>query len=160
MKTLTISITKNTVLTDVKDNAWFTGRSRKNGTNDEAIAAMQAGEDESDVLFRFLEAANADVRVPMSHALARSESDTLTGETDTLIADTLTYALTLNDNWDSSQQPALQQNIHAYLQNKVLGDWFTIANPSEAANYLAKAEDCLNNIRKALSSRTRPVRLG
>lgn len=49
MKTLTISITKNTVLTDVKDNAWFTGRSRKNGTNDEAIAAMQAGEDDSDV---------------------------------------------------------------------------------------------------------------
>lgn len=160
MKTLTITITKATVLKDIQDNAWFTGKSKKTGTNDEAVSTMQAGEEETDVLYRFLESANANVRAPMSHALARSASDTLTGNTDTMIAGTLSYALTLNDNWDSSQQPVLEQNIHAYLRDKVMAEWFLLVNPTEAATYFSKAEDCLMKIRGALSARTRPVRLG
>lgn len=160
MKTLTITITKATILKDIQDNAWFTGKSKKNGTNDEAVAIIQAGEEETDVLYRFLESANANVRAPMSHALARSASDVLTGNTDTMTADTLTYLLTLNDNWDSSQQPVLEQNIHAYLRDKVLAEWFLTVNPADAETYFNKAENCLMNIRRALSARTRPVRLG
>ena len=53
MKIIAITITKSTVLKDVSDHTWYMGRSKRKEDNAEDVSNIQAGTDESDILFRF-----------------------------------------------------------------------------------------------------------
>lgn len=158
MKIITITITKSTVLKDVSDHTWYTGRSKRKEDNAEDVSNIQVGADESDVLFRFFQQAYSNVLAPLSTVIVRPTTEVLTGDSEASIPENIVFNLAMNDMWDQSQLPVLSQNIHQHFVNWILGDWYTISSPEDASICYTKAQNNLEAIKSVIGKRTSPVR--
>lgn len=69
-----------------------------------------------------------------------------------------TIQLTLPGDFSATTFRLLRDLIHEWLVCRVMGDWLSITKPDAAANWLAKAEDILAKVKKAIASRKGKVR--
>lgn len=72
--------------------------------------------------------------------------------------DEYTIRLSLPGDFSATTYRLLRDLIHEWLVCRVLGDWLSITKPDAAANWLAKGEDMLAKVKKAIASRKGKIR--
>lgn len=70
----------------------------------------------------------------------------------------LTVTLVMPSNYNSSTRETINAALHQYIVNTSVGDWFTITNKADAADYYTLAAANIETIREAANKRVRPVR--
>lgn len=157
-KNLTVTLYTSEILYDVMNKTYLTGRSRFIGTNNEEVANMQANEDEENEsqLLRSIGNAFAYLKTRLSEYI----EETATTASNILLTkdENLTIALVLPSNVNQATSDTVSSAAHQYIVNLAMADWFTITNKADAADYAAKAEANLQELREAINKRVRPVR--
>ena len=157
-KNLTITLHTSELLYDVQNKTFLTGRSRNNGNNHEEVANMQANEDEENEsqLLRSIGNAFAYLKTLLSEYIEESA----TTASNVLIdkSKNLTLTLVLPSNVNQATSDTISSSAHQYITNLAMADWFTITNKLDAADYAAKAEVNLQELREAINKRVRPIR--
>ena len=156
--TITITLYKSELVYEVQNKTYLTGRSRQTGDNHEEVANMQANDDEENAnqILRSLGNAFATLKTKLSEYLEESgtsANDAQMGGTGNLIV-----ALKVPSNFNKATNDTLAAALHQYLVNTAIGDWFTITNKADAADYITLAAANLEQIREALNKRVRPTR--
>lgn len=159
-KNLTITLYMSELIYDFQNKAYITGISRRAGGTDAEVASkMQASDDDEDVnqALRSIQGAYGQLLVELSEGLSSSEENTSTNE---LIngEENIEIHLSLPSNYNLGLKDALTSNIHDYIINKSLMDWFTITNPNEAKTYEDMASTALKGIHETFNRRERPSR--
>jgi hypothetical protein len=157
-KNLTVTLYTSEILYDVMNKTYLTGRSRFIGTNNEEVANMQANEDEENEnqLLRSIGNAFSYLKTRLSEYI----EETATTVTNNLLTKdkNLTITLVLPSNVNQATSDTVSSAAHQYIVNLAMADWFTITNKADAADYTAKAEVNLQELREAINKRVRPVR--
>jgi methionine synthase II (cobalamin-independent) len=158
-KTVKITLYMSELIYDVENKTYLTGRSRDNGTNYAEVAHMQASDDEENgnQILRSIGNAFANLKTKLAEYI--DDSETSTANNAQLSADSdLVLALSLPNNYNQATADNLGTALHQYIVNSAIGDWFTITNKADAADYIALAQANLDTAREAVSKRSRPSR--
>jgi hypothetical protein len=157
-QTITITLYKSELIYDVQNKTYLTGRSRQTGGNHEEVANMQANDDDENAnqILRSLGNAFATLKTKLSEYLEESG----TSANDILMnADgNIVIALKVPSNFNPAANGTVSAALHQYIVNTAIGDWFTITNKNDAADYIALAGANLEQIREAVNKRVRPQR--
>lgn len=157
-KTITITLYMSELIYDIQNKTYITGRSRQTGNNFEEVANMQANDDD--------ENANQIVRsIQNAYGLAKSKLSEFIEEAETtgsneLISseDNITVTLKMPGNYNESTVESISSAIHRFVVNTAIGEWFSMTNKADAADYFNTATGCVTDIREALNKRVRPTR--
>lgn len=161
-KTLTVTLKVKELMFDVMNKSYLTGQAREaDGKGYEAASNMQASEDtdNSYQLHRSLANSFSSLKSILGEYL-----DATTTTTTNLIQNEidndgeLSLTFKLPSNYNSASADAIGNNIHAYLVDVTLSDWFKITNKDDAKEYLDHSVVCLDIIKRALYKRSRPNR--
>lgn len=157
-KTISITLYMSELIYDVQNKTYLTGRSRNTGDNHEQVANMQANEDEENQnqIVRSIGNAYANLKTKLSEYIEDSGS---TANNILLSAsDNLQINLVMPSNFNPATNNTIGAALHQYIVNSAIGEWFTITNKADAADYLALAAANLAEIREAINKRVRPTR--
>lgn len=157
-KTISITLYMSELIYDVQNKTYLTGRSRNTGDNHEQVANMQANEDEENQnqVVRSIGNAYANLKTKLSEYLEDSGS---TANNILLSAsDNLQINLVMPSNFNPATNDTIGAALHQYIVNSAIGEWFTITNKADAADYLTLAAANLAEIREAINKRVRPTR--
>lgn len=157
-KTISITLYMSELIYDVQNKTYLTGRSRNTGDNHEQVANMQANEDEENQnqIVRSIGNAYANLKAKLSEYIEDSGS---TANNILLSAsDNLQINLVMPSNFNPATNDTIGAALHQYIVNSAIGEWFTITNKADAADYLALAAANLAEIREAINKRVRPTR--
>lgn len=157
-KTISITLYMSELIYDVQNKTYLTGRSRNTGDNHEQVANMQANEDEENQnqIVRSIGNAYANLKTKLSEYIEDSGS---TANNILLSAsDNLQINLVMPSNFNPATNDTIGAALHQYIVNSAIGEWFTITNKADAADYLALAAANLAEIREAINERVRPTR--
>lgn len=157
-KTLTITLYMSELIYDVQNKAYLTGRSRSTGDNYEAVANMQANDDDENLnqVVRSIGNAFATLKTKVSEYMDDSGSTADNEQTDG--ESNLVVALRMPSNYNEGTRESVSAAMHQYIVNTALGDWLRITDKADAADYVNLASDNLGQLREALNKRLRPVR--
>lgn len=152
---------------DIQDKTYLTGRSRQTGTNHEAVADMQADDDDENAnqVVRSIQNAFGTLKTKLSEWLVE-DATTATDELLSTDGDgsksgkALALELLMPVNYNDSTLETVGDAMHQYVVNMAVGDWFTITNKADATDYYTLAGSNLETIREALNKRVRPRRNG
>ena len=61
-------------------------------------------------------------------------------------------------NFNPATNDTIGAALHQYIVNSAIGEWFTITDKADAADYLTLAAANLAEIREAINKRVRPTR--
>jgi len=157
-KTITITLYMSELIYDVQNKTYLTGRSRLNGQNHEEVAHMQANDDDENAnqIARSIGNAFFNLKTQLAEYVDApgTTADDILISTDT----NLTMALLMPSNYNEGTRESLAVALHQYLVNSAVGEWFTITNKADAAEYIQMAAANLGTMRDAAHRRTRPVR--
>lgn len=161
--TVTVTQEVKELVFDVQNKAFLTGQAREaEGTNNyESASNMQASDDEENLyqIKRSLSNAFSTLKVTLSEYLTEEGTTSNNKIPEAIDSDgTLTISLSLPSNYNKAAADSLGNNIHSYLVDLTLGDWFAITNKKDAADYISHAEVSAENIKRALYNRKRPAR--
>lgn len=157
-KTISITLYMSELIYDVQNKTYLTGRSRNTGDNHEQVANMQANEDEENQnqIVRSIRNAYANLKTKLSEYIEDSGS---TANNILLSAsDNLQINLVMPSNFNPATNNTIGAALHQYIVNSAIGEWFTITNKADAADYLTLAAANLAEIREAINKRVRPTR--
>lgn len=157
-KTISITLYMSELIYDVQNKTYLTGRSRNTGDNHEHVANMQANEDEENQnqVVRSIGNAYANLKTKLSEYIEDSGS---TANNILLSAsDNLQINLVMPSNFNPTTNDTIGAALHQYIVNSAIGEWFTITNKADAADYLTLAAANLAEIREAINKRVRPTR--
>ncbi|WP_302249825.1 hypothetical protein [uncultured Alistipes sp.] len=157
-KTISITLYMSELIYDVQNKTYLTGRSRNTGDNHEQVANMQANEDEENQnqVVRSIGNAYANLKTKLSEYIEDSGS---TANNILLSAsDNLQINLVMPSNFNPATNDTIGAALHQYIVNSAIGEWFTITNKADAADYLTLAAANLAEIREAINKRVRPTR--
>lgn len=156
---ITITLSVKELVYDVQNKSYLTGRSRQTGNNFEEVANMQASDDLEDLnqVKRSIGNALAILKLRLSEY---KPSTNAIGTDNTLLSATgdITISLTMPSNFNEAITSAIVGSAHQFVVNTAVADWFTITNKADAADYAAKAEINVQQIREAINKRKRPSR--
>lgn len=161
-KTLTVTLKVKELMFDVMNKAYLTGQAREaSGKGYEETSNMQASEDDENSyqLRRSLANSFSSLKSLLGEYL-----DENTSTTNNLIQQEidndgeLKLEFKLPSNYNSASADALGNNIHAYLVDVVLSEWFTITNKDDAKDYVDHSAASLEIVKRALYKRSRPTR--
>ena len=156
METIIIELKMNEILYDVQNKTYLTGKSRKDGSNHERVANMQANDDEENAnqLLRSVAMAFSKLKMRLGEYL----DQTATSANNTLLdpSDDITLGLTMPSNYNRATVGVLANAAHQYIVSLAVAEWFTITNKSDAKDYAVLAEESLALITEAASKRVRP----
>lgn len=157
-KTLTITLYMSELIYDVQNKAYLTGRSRSTGDNYEAVANMQANDDDENLnqVVRSIGNAFATLKTKVSEYMDDSGSTADNEQTDG--ESNLVVALRMPSNYNEGTRESVSAAMHQYIVNTALGDWLRITDKADAADYVNLASGNLEQLREALNKRLRPVR--
>lgn len=156
--TIAVTLYMSELIYDVQNKAFLTGRSRSNGQNHEEVANMQANDDDEDAnqVIRSIGNAFATLKTKLSEYVTSGTTATNNALID---ANTNLYiTLTMPSNYNYSTAETITAAMHQYIVNMALGEWFTITDKTDAADYIALAGNNLQQIREAINKRNRPER--
>lgn len=157
-KTITITLYKSELIYDVQNKTYLTGRSRKDGTNHEIVANMQANDDDENLnqVIRSISNAYDSMRMKMSEYIV----DSSTSANDILIntSGSFVVTLTMPNNYNQAANTAISSGLHQYIVNMATAEWFTITNKADASDYYTLAGTNMEQVREAINKRIRPSR--
>lgn len=157
-KVITITEYMSELVYDIQNKTYLTGRSRQTGENHEEVANMQANDDDenSNQIIRSIGNAFANLKTKLSEYLVEegttSNNALISGEKN------LVLTLQMPGNFNQATNDTISTGVHQYIVNSAIGDWFTITNKNDAADYVTLAAANLQEIREAINKRIRPKR--
>lgn len=166
-KSIKLSLDTCELVYDIQNKAYLTGEARRSeGAKPfEAASNMQASDDDDNIyqIKRSLCTALASLKSIFGEFI-RSDDDDVSLETN----NALNQAVELNkpfdlffsvpSNFKDSAADSLGDEVHAYLVDMALGDWFSITNKEDAQIYTSRVEQHIAVIKRALYRRTRPIK--
>lgn len=155
-KNVEITLYVDELVYDIQNKTDLVGRSSEK--NDELVAHMQVNNDEENEnqILRSLFSAFTTLKTELSEFLAEKG---LTANNVLLSRKSnLTLNLELPSNYNESTREAISHEAHDYLVNKTLTEWFIITHKEMAQDYNSLAKNAIENIRRAIFKRNRPVR--
>ena len=159
-KTITITLAMTELTYDVMNKTYLTGRSRSNGNNHEEVANMQANEDDENLnqILRSIGNAFAQLKTKLSEFIVTT--GTTANNTLLQMSANMTLSLTLSmpSNFNAATNETISATVHQYIVNTAIGDWFTITDKNDAADYVKMADNNLEQLREAVNKRVRPER--
>lgn len=159
-KELTVSLYMSELVYDVQNKTYLTGRSRQAEGNYEEVAHMQANDDDENKnqIARSLGNAFQALKSKLSEYIVEQGTTANNILMDVSPQTKLSLALSMPSNYNEATREAIAASIHKYMINTAIGDWFTITNKADAADYIAQASLNINEIREAINKRVRPTR--
>lgn len=159
-KTLNITLYYSELMYDVQNKTYLTGKSRETGDNFEAVANMQANDDEENKnqILRSIGNAISALKARLSEYIidaGDSSSNILQVVED---AEKLELSLSMPSNYNNATRDTISAAAHQFIVNTAIGDWFAITNKADASDYVAQATANIIEIREAISKRVRPTR--
>lgn len=157
-KNIQVTLYMSELIYDVQNKTYLTGRSRRNGTNHEEVANMQANDDDENAnqIVRSIGNAFANLKTKLSEYIV--ETGTSASNKLLTITSNLTLALVMPSNFNQATNDTIASALHQYLVNSAIGDWFTITDKNDASDYVTLAAANLDQIREAVNKRNRPQR--
>ncbi len=70
----------------------------------------------------------------------------------------LSLEFKLPSNYNRASSDAIGNNIHAYLVDVALSEWFVITNKNDVKDYVDHSAASLEVVKRALYKRSRPTR--
>ncbi len=162
-KSLTVELQVKEMMYDITNKAYLTGRAREaeKAKDYEAASNMQASEDEEDStqLRRSMATHFTSLKSLLGEYLDedKSTSDNLINE-EIDNDGVLSLKFKLPSNYNNASADSLGKGIHSYIVCLTLADWFTITNKADAKDYIDLAAVSLENVKRALYKRSRPIR--
>jgi hypothetical protein len=160
MKMITITISRDEIMSDVVNAAHITGRRLKTAGSEEKASDIQTPEEGVDkyVVARAIQEGLSAVRMECGRYLTKGRLS----DTNALESPSGDYSLELAmpERWNFGATSRLTSLANAYVRDYSIYNIFEKTNPEEAANYLAKANVSLSEIKPVLEMRTAPVRRG
>jgi len=157
-KTITITEHISELIYDIQNKTYLTGKSRADGNNHEAVANMQANNDDEDSnqILRSIGNAFSILKTKLADFI----EETGTSASNILISGEgkLLLQILMPSNFNQAVNDTIATGVHQYLVNTAIGDWFAITNKNDAADYIKEAELNLGTIREAVNKRVRPIR--
>lgn len=161
-KNLSVTLQVKEIMFDVMNKAYLTGQAREAaGKGYEETSNMQASEDaeNSYQLRRSLANAFSGLKSLLGEYLDENNTTTNNVIQDNIDSDKmLTLAFKLPSNYNGASADAMGNNIHAYLVDIILSEWFTITNKGDVKEYVDHAAASLEVVKRALYKRSRPTR--
>jgi hypothetical protein len=158
MRSITITLIREEIMSDVVNAAHITGRRLNVAGSEEKASDIQTPEEGVDkyVVARAMTEGLSAVRKECGRYLNMGR----TVDDNRLEDVTGNYILTLDmpDRWNYGAMTRLTSLANAYVRDYCIYSIFEKTNPEEAANYLAKANISLSEIKPVLEMRTAPVR--
>ncbi len=158
MKTVTITLDRGEIMSDIVSAAHVVGRRVSIPGQEEKAADIQTPEEGPDkyIVARAMAEALSNAREKCARYLS---SGRLT-DNNSLEDITGSFVLTLSmpDRWNFGATTKLTNSIHNHAVSFCLFSIFEKTNPDEAKNYFDKSTMELNGIKPILELRTGPVR--
>lgn len=158
MKTVTITLKRDEIMSDVVSAAHIVGRRLSVPGAEENASYVQTPEDGVDkyVVARAMTEGLSAVRKECGRYLNKGRLV----DDNTLEDVTGNYELTLSmpDRWNFGATSRLTSLANGYVRDWCIYSIFEKTNPSEAAGYLSKANASLSEIKPILELRIAPVR--
>ena len=157
-KTVTATIKIDWLLYDIQNETYLRGRTIQNDENHKQVASMFASEDEENraKLLRSIKKGFSEVKTELSEYLNEngltSDNSHIDGNSD------LVLSLLMPSNFNEAATAGISESIHDYLKNTAISEWYMVTNKEDADQYVALANKSMNNIRNAVSKRSRPTR--
>ena len=158
---VTITLYMSEILYDVQNKTFLTGRSRgaENEKTPEQVSHMQASDDEEDLnqILRSVGNAYAALKTKLSEYIDEQKvaADNIQIEEDT---ETLIVHLKMPSNFNMASTDAIGTQLHQFVVNMTIGDWFNVTNKNDAGDYIKMATANIDQIREAINKRVRPKR--
>lgn len=159
MQTVTIKLDLNEIVYDIQNKTYLTGKSRKDGSNHELVANMQANDDEENAnqVLRSVTMAFSNLKTKLGEYL---DLDKSLAVNELLSRDApLALALKMPSNYNLSTVDTIAAAAHQYIVSMAVADWFTITHKVDAQEYKTLADVSLGIISEAVNRRSRPVRV-
>lgn len=161
-KTITITQKVLEIVYDIQNKAYLTGQSREaDGKSFVSASNMQASDDAENgyQIRRSLANAFSTLKSNLGEYL-QENSSTSNNLINTAIESNgeLTLTLIMPSNYNEASVDSLGNNIHSYLVDMALTDWFAITDKEDVKVYVDHAAISLENIKRALYKRCRPSR--
>jgi hypothetical protein len=159
---ITITEEVKELIYDIQNKAFLTGQAREadGGKNYEAASNMQASDDaeNSYQIRRSICTAFAGLKTLLGDFLA-GDSTTSDNKIPETVQDDgkLVLAFNVPNNFNQSGVDSLAQNVHSYIVDTALSEWFSITNKEDADLYTAHSQIALDNVKRALYKRKRPT---
>lgn len=157
-QTLTVTLYMSELLYDLKNKTYLTGRSMQAEGNDEAVAAMQANDDDESLnqLLRSIQSAFGALRTRLSEYLV--ESGTTASNVLISGSSNIDIALQMPSNYNLATKDTVVSACTKFITYSALAEWFQITNKAAAGDYVALAGAAIAELREAISKRVRPTR--
>ena len=163
-KNLSVTLEVKELMYDAMNKTYLTGKAREadqKGQNYESASNMQASEDDENSyqLRRSMANAFSSLKSLLGEYLDE-ECSTSNNKVDEKIDGDgqLTLGFKLPSNYNNASADALGNNLHAYIVDVMVAEWFTITNPGDAQVYAQHSILSLENAKRALYKRSRPSR--
>jgi hypothetical protein len=158
MRTITITLNRDEIMSDVISVAHVTGRRLNVAGAEEKASDIQTPEEGADryIVARAMQEGLSIVRKECGRYLSNGRFTD-----DNSLEDAVgnyTLALNMPDRWNFGATTSLTSLANAYVRDWCIYNIFEKTNPEEAANYLSKANVSLSGIKPILEMRTAPVR--
>lgn len=159
-KTLNITLYYSELMYDVQNKTYLTGKSRETGDNFEAVANMQANDDEENKnqILRSIGNAISALKARLSEYIIDAGDSSSNILQDVEDAEKLELSLSMPSNYNNATRDTISAAAHQFIVNTAIGDWFAITNKADASDYVAQATANIIEIREAISKRVRPTR--
>lgn len=157
-KAITITLYMSELIYDIQNKTYITGRSRKNGNNFEEVANMQANDDDENAnqIVRSIQNAYSIAKIKLSEYIEESAT---TGSNELASSEkNITVTLKMPGNYNESTVETITSAVHRFIVNTAIGEWFSMTNKADAADYFNLATGCVTDIREAINKRIRPTR--
>lgn len=151
METISITIGKKDVLTEVAKATEYTG-AKMIGSEDGIYDRIMATDGNLADLVRFWDETVAAVNERFKEMLISGSTVTGTG--------TASYQaqLEVSKSFDKALTASVESTIRSAFIASIIGQWFKFANKSEASDYFEQAEEMLTGAERLLYSRRKPTR--
>lgn len=162
-KSVTITLQVKELVFDVQNKTYLTGRTHESVDNAayESSSHMKASDEEEDI-YQIKRSISNAFAVLKNHLCEYLVSNTSTSDNQldaTVDGDgALVVSLAMPNNHTTAAVDALGSNMHAYLVDMALAEWFAITSKADSEVYIAQSAIALDNIKRALYKRSRPDR--
>ncbi len=68
--------------------------------------------------------------------------------------------LSMPSNYDASLTSSMQTSLHSFFVEFVIGRWYSLSNTAESESYIATSDSMLDDVRRKLYTRRKPIRPG
>lgn len=160
MNAVILKISVGEMIYDVQNKTYLTGKSRRDGSNHEQVATMQANDDDENAnqILRSITTAYGTLKTKLSEYLDLTKTtvtnEPLTAETE------LEVSLKMPSNYNLSTAETLATAVHQFIVATAIAEWFTITDKADAKDYAEQAAESLKVIAEAANKRVRPRRKG